>query len=147
MLLTITPPSGTEHVRSLLCPNIIMPKFYSVLALLTMFPNPSMPFHSRKKFEPYIYLYISIHQYSIGITVYILLHTSIHTFLCYNNNSLVPRLYPRTQTNCNLKRGKAWDISSCDLTSNDVQVDRLYRKLVPTQATSLGSSSEPATRT
>ncbi len=26
--------------------------------------------------------------------------------------SLVPRLYPRTQTNCNAKRGKAWDISS-----------------------------------
>ncbi len=48
--------------------------------------------------------------------------------------SLVPRLYPRTQTNCNAKRGKAWDISSCDLTSDDVQVDRVYRKLVPTQA-------------
>ncbi len=49
--------------------------------------------------------------------------------------SLVPRLYPRTQTNCNAKRGKAWDISSCDLTSDDVQVDRIYRKLVPTPAT------------
>ncbi len=48
--------------------------------------------------------------------------------------SLVPRLYPRTQTNCNVKRGIPWDISSCDLTSDDVQVDQLYRKLVPTQA-------------
>ncbi len=48
--------------------------------------------------------------------------------------SLVPRLYPRTQTNCKVKRGKAWDILSCDVTSDDVQVDRLYRKLVPTQA-------------
>ncbi len=47
----------------------------------------------------------------------------------YKVNSLVPRLYPRTQTKCNVKRGKAWDISSCDLTSDDVQVDRLY--LVP----------------
>ncbi len=26
--------------------------------------------------------------------------------------SLVPRLYPRTQTNCNAKRGKAWEIRS-----------------------------------
>ncbi len=61
-------------------------------------------------------------------------------YLVYLFSSLVPRLYPRTQTNCNAKRGKAWDISSCDLTSDDVQVDPFYRKLVPTQAISLGSS-------
>ncbi len=40
--------------------------------------------------------------------------------------SLVPRLYPRTQTNCNVKRGKALDIS-CDLTSDDmIKYPRLY---------------------
>ncbi len=67
-----------------------------------------------------------LHPPNEGLSLASPFRSNFSTLYCYFTTlatafkpeaSLGPRLYPLTQTNCNAKQGKAWDISSCDLTS------------------------------